>query len=304
MHSRLVHPSIVFRALRAVVLTRQDLLAHGMSPRGIAAAVHRGDLIRARVGHYVLPGTHEGIVRATRVGGIAAAVTATSAAGLWVPPGAGTHVWLAANASRLRDARRMRVRAHAPWGGRFQAHWGRLDGPLQPRMGCVPLEDALRQVVEREPRRFAVAILDSALAVGLVRPVDLARIRTRLSPDIRSVIDAADGSAGAGTESIVRQVLRDAGFDPEPQFEVPGVGFVDFRLGSRVLIEVDSQQWHGTAEQQARDYERDLELIARGYIVIRINYHQALYGHRELIAAVVAALATARGYEPAPHQLH
>lgn len=277
------------------MLTRRELLAHGMSPRAIAAAVHRGDLIRARVGHYVLPGTYEGIVRATRVGGLAAAVTATSAAGLWNPPGADTHVWLAANGSRLRDSRRTGAGVHAPWGGRFRAHWGRLHARASPRSGSVPLSDALRQVIETEPRRYAIAILDSALVAGLITASDLAGIRARLSPHLRSVVDAVDGSAGSGTESIVRLVLREAGFDPVPQFEVPGVGIVDFRVGLRVLVEVDSRKWHDSPDQRARDFERDLELFARGYIVIRVDYHQALYCHREIVDAVRGALRVARG---------
>ncbi len=79
------------------------------------------------------------------------------------------------------------------------------------------------------------------------------------------------------------------------QVEFAGVGFVDFMVGERVVIEVDSEAWHGGAEQQRRDYARDLELAARGAIVIRVNYSQALYDHPGIVRAVLAALATARG---------
>lgn len=279
----------IFRAARAIVLGRQDLLAGGMTPRAIASAVRRGDLIRVRIGHYTLPGTDDGIVRAIRVGGLAAGVTATSAAGLWVPPRPRTHVWLPSNASRLRSP----TGVHSPGpDGTVVRHWEQLDQESDPRRGTVGLIDALRQVVESESRLHAVAVLDNALSTGVITDAELSTMRRRLSPDLRPILGELDDRSGSGSESIVRLVLRDAGFAPRSQVAISGVGIVDFLVGRSVVVEVDSRAWHDAPHQRARDFERDLALYARGYVVIRVDYRQALFDHALIVRAVAAALVT------------
>lgn len=281
----------IFRAARAIVLRRQDLIAGGMTPRAIASAVQRGDLIRVRIGHYALPGTDDGIVRATKVGGLAAGVTATSAAGLWVPPGPRTHVWLTSNASRLRSL--TGVHSQSP-DAAVVRHWEQLDQKPDPRRGAVGLIDALRQTVESEPRLHAVAVLDSALSSGVITAAELSTMRRRLRPDLRLILDEVDHRSGSGSESIVRLVLRDAGFAPRSQVAISGVGIVDFLVGSSVVVEVDSRAWHEAPHRRARDFERDLALYARGYVVIRVDYRQALFDHAIIVRAVAAALVTVR----------
>ena len=113
---------------------------------------------------------------------------------------------------------------------------------------------------------------------------------------LAALLTAADPRAESGTESVVRQVLQEAGFAPRSQVVIPGVGRVDFQVGERVLIEVDSKEWHGKPEHRARDYRRDLALIRRGYLVIRVSYQQALFDHAAIIAAVAGALLATSGH--------
>lgn len=288
-----MHAVDAFRTLGRFTARTRELRELGVTTRGLASAVRRGDLVRVRVGHYALPGSAPHPFAAVRVGGIAACVSAGELFGLWLPPGAIPHVWLQRNASRLRDP--PRDHSIVPGDQTHVCHWKALRGPIDRERGAVSLLDCLVQVVECEPRLSAIAILDSALASGVLDSRGLAELADALPVAQRGILTDLDTAAGSGTESIVRTVLRDAGFSVATQVEFRGVGFVDLLVGSKVVVEVDSTEWHGTDTQQARDYQRDLELVARGHIVVRVNYRQALYDHQGVLRAVRGALATARG---------
>jgi very-short-patch-repair endonuclease len=104
----------------------------------------------------------------------------------------------------------------------------------------------------------------------------------------------ADGRAGSGTETLVRLALQAAGIRVTPQVKIPGVGFVDLLVGTRVVVEIDSESWHSTAEQRAEDYRRDLLLHRLGYAVVRVSYEQAMRQRSEVVAAVIVAVRASR----------
>jgi len=282
-----------FRAAGQFSVRTRDLRELGVTTRGIAAAVHRGDLLRVRIGHYALPGDPVHHRAALRVGGVAACVTAASGYGMWLPPDALPHVWLESTASRLRELPSRRVIPHDE--PTHVRHWSVLVEPLDLVRGSVSIVDALAQVIRCQPRYEAIAVLDSAARLGLLDPPTRARVLDVLTLGEGDLLQHIDGAAGSGTESIVRMVLRDAGLAVRTQVRIEGVGIVDLMVGARVIVEVDSKRWHGAADQQSRDYDRGLERVARGYIVGRVNYHQALHDHPGVLRAVRRALATARG---------
>src|SRR3978361_608451 len=78
--------------------------------------------------------------------------------------------------------------------------------------------------------------------------------------------------------SFARSQLCTATQDPSP-----GVGRVDFVVGERFVVEADSKAWHDGSVAFAEDRRRDLELHARGYIVLRLSYWQVI---NELDAAM------------------
>lgn len=174
-------------------------------------------------------------------------------------------------------------------------HWSDLHAAIDRPRGAVALLDALTQVVDCQPDHIAIAVLDSALHNGRLGRDDLGTIESWIARDRRSILQHLDAAAQSGTESIVRAVLRRAGLEVRTQAAFAGVGLVDLLVGERVVVEVDSTQWHAKAEHRRRDYIRDLELTARGAIVVRVSYLQALYDHDGILRAVLAALATARG---------
>ena len=286
-------PSLALQTLGLFSARTRELRALGATTRGLAVSVHRGEIMRVRIGHYALPGAARHPAAALRIGGVAACVSAAERFGLWMPPDVAPHVWLPVNASRLREPPVDRSRH--PGSETHIRHWSELCEPVDRERGTVSFLDCLVQVIQCQPRLYSIAILDSAMKAALLTPTGRELLRVLLPQAERGILDLIDASAGSGTESIVRTILRDAGLTVRSQVEFPGVGFVDFLVGARVVIEVDSKEWHGTAEQQVRDYHRDLELIARGFVVIRISYRQALGDHPGILRAVVAALATARG---------
>lgn len=210
-----------------------------------------------------------------------------------MPADAVPHVWLHRNASRLRRPPLQRGMITEELD--HVRHWSDLHAAVDRPRGSVALLDALAQVVDCQPEHIAVAVLDSARHTGRLDDGDLGTIESWIARDRRSILQHLDPAAQSGTESIVRTVLRRAGLEVRTQAAFPGVGFVDLLVGGRVVVEVDSDQWHTMPEHQRRDYARDLELTARGAIVVRVNYRQALYDHDGILRAVFAALATARG---------
>lgn len=284
----------VFAAHSTLCLTRRELLSAGVSPRSISAAVHAGVVIRARRGVYCPAITPRHVVRALRVGGLAACTTAAESYGLWVPERRITEVWLPHRASRLRSPENRRVPlAHADR-SRLRTHWRPLHDQLSADSWRVGGFDAVAQCLGCLAREWAIAVLDSALGNGVVGSHELAALEAVVPVDRRQWVRLADGRAGSGTETLVRLALQDAGLRVTPQAQISGVGRVDLLVGTRVVVEVNSERWHSTPEQRAEDYRRDLELGRLGYVVVRVSYDQATGQRDDVVAAVMRAVRTSR----------
>lgn len=280
-------------------LTRAELLALGVSPRSIAASVDAQLVIRARRGVYTPATSPRHVVRALRVGGLAACTTAAESFGLWVPEQRLTEVWLPRQASRLRSADSRRIPISLADRSRLRTHWRPLADPAAKETWRVGRFDAVAQCMRCLPRDAAMAVLDSALSLGAIGAHEVRALEAVVPSDRRSWIHLADGRAGSGTESLVRLALHDAGFRVTPQVRIPGVGFVDMLVGTRVVVEVDSERWHSTPEQRAVDSRRDLELYRLGFVVVRVRYDQAVYGRAAVVAAVERAVRTSRSMRAA-----
>lgn len=288
-----------FSVRSTLSLTRAELLALGVSPRSIAASVNAGLVIRARRGVYVPASATLHVVRALRVGGPAACTTAAESFGLWVPELRLTEVWLPRQASRLRSAHSRRVPLALADRSHLRTHWHPLVDPRAADSWRVGRLDAVAQCVRCLPRELAIAVLDSALSLGVVGAHELPALEAVVSNDRRPWVSLADGRAGSGTESLVRLALHDAGFRVTPQVRIPGVGFVDLLVGTRVVVEVDSERWHSTPQQRAEDSRRDLELHRLGFVVVRVRYDQAMNERDAVVAAVERAVRTSRSLRAA-----
>lgn len=130
------------------------------------------------------------------------------------------------------------------------------------------LLDCLRSL----PFADALAIADSALRSGVTHTHLLALARDARGPGaltIRRIAALADRRAANPFESALRAICLDVdGLEVVPQVPIHDPHFlgrpdlVDCRL--RIVIEVDSFEWHGTRSGLVRDARRYNALIAAG----------------------------------------
>ncbi|WP_285105166.1 type IV toxin-antitoxin system AbiEi family antitoxin domain-containing protein [Promicromonospora sp. MEB111] len=147
----------------------------------------------------------------------------------------------------------------------------------------VEPELALVQALPTLSRDDAVASLDSALHRGLIEPTQLVTIRRRLRRRRNSLkvipwLALADGRAESPPESHARLRLHDAGIAPDDLqrdlFDAAGrfLGRADmvwYLGGGRwLIVEIDSQEFHGTDRQVEHDVVRQNGLLGEGRNII------------------------------------
>jgi hypothetical protein len=159
----------------------------------------------------------------------------------------------------------------------------------------------------RRGRRTQALVAVDALANATrlhssdVHPV-LARHRgVRGLVQLREVLDLMDGGAESPQETRTRLVLIDAGL-PRPQTQIIVVGdfhgkrhsrvdmgYEDFKVG----VEYDGEQHWTDPQQYEYDIDRHAELLARGWVIIRVSADMLRYRPHVIVARVCAALRAA-----------
>ncbi len=76
----------------------------------------------------------------------------------------------------------------------------------------------------------------------------------------------------------------------ERQVHIPGVGRVDFLIGTRLVVEVDGFSYHSNPAQFEADRRRDALLSQLGYRVLRFSYLQVMESWKDVETAVLAAV--------------
>jgi very-short-patch-repair endonuclease len=107
---------------------------------------------------------------------------------------------------------------------------------------------------------------------------------------VRRLAGRATAHSDSGTESLLKLELLRLGIPFIQQALIDGVGAVDFLIGERLVIEVDSRAHHS---DPYRDRRRDAELGIRGYRVLRFMYSQIVYEWPVVEAAILAAMLRA-----------
>jgi len=272
----------------AEIRTTDELRRAGVSEHQLTALVRARSLLRVRRGHYALPGAADVLLRAVRIGGRVACVSAAWRYGIWVAKDLFPHVAMAHSASRLRSpANRFRALDDQNRDG-CTLHWS----PTADSGGYeVSLIDSLVQIVRCQSAPLAIAALDSALNSTLLANLD--EVFARLPRRYARLEKRVDRRSMSGIETLVRLMVEDAGIPFDLQVTFAGVGDVDLVLDDRVVIEVDGREHH--ENKQLRDYARDAALAARGYVVLRFDYAQVVYAPDVVMAAIRGALSATRG---------
>ena len=71
------------------------------------------------------------------------------------------------------------------------------------------------------------------------------------------------------------------------------IGFkrVDFLIGDRLIVEVDSEEFHHNPAAFEEDRRRDQQFVAWGYTVIRLTYRQVMFEREAALDRVCKAIA-------------
>ncbi len=261
------------RAMGSIASIAQ-LEAAGFSGAYVRAARRRGGVVRVRRGWYALPTAHPLLVAAARVGGSLTCVSGATLRGAWSPPGAALHVAVPNGSRHLKHpVDGSPIRASRPG---LVLHWSGPSGDMSSFVaGALSMRECLVEVLRCQPADMAFAVIESVLAKGLVDSADIAWL-TDTVPSRRRVLQLAGTESGSGTESLFRYRLSKSGVRMRSQVEIPGVGLVDFLIGDRLIVEIDSNEHHGSRHQRVRDLGRDAVAHAFGYLPLRFDYVQVI----------------------------
>ncbi len=253
------------------------LLEAGKTASQIRSAVAHKRLRRLRRGWFAVAGAVESVVGAVEAGGTASCVTALRLYGVWVPEGAGS--------THIRFRRRGRSGC-LPYGHN------------PPLVASVDdLSTAVRCAARCVDAETLVVLLDSIMHLGLASYEQLEAILMPTPARIRALLRKTD-RAEAGTETMSRLRLRRAGIRVRTQVQLTPDHRVDLLIGDRLVVECDSREFHSSWEQQTKDRKRDRELMALGYLVIRLTYHQVCFGWEAAFQDILAIVRAGRHVWP------
>lgn len=261
------------------------LLRMGWTGRALAAAVHRGTIVRVRQGWYASAFEPAGNLAAWRVGGRLTCVSGAAFFGLSTRSTGGIHVAVSPTASRLRDPSDMRRRL-TPQSGTV-IHW------RPSRAGSAFVESPLTCLLDMcqcESPEFVVAAVDSALHAGLISRRVWLRVLADLPLKRRLQLADVDGRSESIIESLSRFRCRAVGLRVRIQVTLaPGLR-VDLLIGDRLVVETDGREYHADPAAFERDRIRDARLTALGYRVLRFSYSQVMHNWPSVEAAIFAAV--------------
>lgn len=270
------------------VAKKSELLRLGFTEDQVLTAVKRGDIRRARKGWYAVPDLREPVFRAVRVGGRLACVSAARHHGLWVPSSdLELHVDVPGTGSRLRTQTDHRRRLTSHPDDSIVIHW-RKDSERRGDRLSVAIPECIDQIFRCQGAVAGFVVLESALNQHRLTVSDRHVLHAMLPRQARSLAEQASTLSQSGTESLLRLQLLSLGIGFAQQVPVRGVGRVDFLVGDRLIIEVDSKEHH---TDPYADRRRDAALSALGYRVLRFMYSQVVYEWQSVEAAILAAIS-------------
>lgn len=184
--------------------------------------------------------------------------------GVWVPPTSGRH-------------------QTAPFGARAAPAVGHPGVIAHPRLRTWPDDQPILPVAMAASHAArclapldAAAVLDSIAHQGLLDCPELDAVLHGLPDRTRRLIGPISSRSMSGTETRVRRLFEKRGVEVVAQWWVDGVGYVDLRVGERLIIECDSRAHHAHPAGYATDRLRDRRLVALGYQVVRLTWEDVM----------------------------
>ena len=261
--------------VRDGAISRRDLLAEGMTRSAVAWWLGNGRLCPLHLGVYALGHVERSPLFAANAALLAcgpdAVLSHRSAAALW----------------RLIDGWPEQVEVTAP--GRH-----RRPGVLAHQTRSLPPSQVTRHrdLPVTTPARTLLDLAESLPEHELVRAVNEAQVlRVVTADDLVSTLIGAHGRHGAPRlraivapgDAPTESVLEDLAVAWLERYDVPRPERNQWIAGKRVdmlwraervIVELDGRTFHDHPQAFERDRERDAELAARGWIVIRITWRR------------------------------
>ena len=273
---------------RGGVAATHELLRDGHTSHSLTRAVRRGEILRARQGHYCCPELPPQQLRALRVGGLVTGLAAADAYGLWTPKHHELHVAVDEHARGLRSLDE-RPDVAARWTGTPGGGTRTLVDPVS----------CLVDVAKQHPPLVAFTVVESALWHGVITTAEWQRALDSLPARTRGQLDRVGRKSESGGESQLRFQLLSMGVELRQQVTFRGIGRVDILIGDGLIIEADGAEFHTSRRDFEEDRRRDALLAARGYRVLRFSYDQIVSRWPEVEAAILAAIARGDHLHPA-----
>jgi very-short-patch-repair endonuclease len=288
---RVVHVDVVIARVAAGqkgMVTSAQLASAGLGGDAVRARVRKGRLHRVFRGAYSLSPSLMPFARemaATLACGDGAMVSHRTAGALWgiLPPAKEIHVTVPSRSGKSREG----IRIHRP-----------KTPPKRTTRHGVPtttLDQTLLDLARTEPPDTLERALNEARAQGLTtnrRLLSLAESSATKpgAKNLRAVLHGNDtGFTRSRAERELHRLIDGAGLPrPERNVHVEGRERDAVWRKQRLVVEVDGYASHGTREAFERDRERDAELAARGWRVVRVTWRQ-LTGEPTAVAARLGA---------------
>jgi very-short-patch-repair endonuclease len=254
------HAVVAYRQLIALGLSRGAIQARVRSGR--LHPIHRGVY---SVGHAVISRRGE-LMAAVLACGPNAALSRYSAAELWeLLPRKGAVIDVV-NATRSRD--RKGIRVHEGSGDRTKRH-------------NIPVTTVARTLLDLATTKDLPRAIEAAERSGWLNQREIRELcerhpRRKGLKALRAAMAAYDPLMRHTRSELERDFLRECrrlGL-PKPEVNVKVEGFeVDmFWREAKLIVELDSWEFHRTRPAFERDRRRDAALLVKGYRVLRVSY--------------------------------
>ena len=265
----------------------RTLAAYDINDKQRARAVNSGAVERLRRGWFALAGLDSQAVRAIRAGGHLSCVSLLGLHGVWLPLDERMHIISVAPRSRLRSPEN---RAHPLMGSAPPVvalqrirHAYTIDPTVSLACACACAAACLTIT-------DAIIMLDSVRNLRVLPDAHIEEALASLSQTRQTALAHSRAGAESGTETLVRLRLTGLHLRVRPQVQIQGVGRVDLVVGDRLVIEVDSRAHHDNPAAYEHDRTRDLALVERGYLVIRVTYRRVMSDMGSIERAVLAVV--------------
>lgn len=265
-------PDSAFNYAKHGIVSRQALLADGMSRTQLELAQELGTHTRVSRSLFATTSAHSGLVAAIRAGGALSCLSALHLYGIWTVSVPSVH--------HIRRAERRRRDGKVPGAVECRSTLSHRRVPLD------SLDAALMAVFLNHDDEDAIVAMDCVLHTRLRDRASLQMMLMSAPKRKQQLLGVATGLVESAVESLFRFRLWQVKVRVRPQVHIPGIGRVDFLIGTRLIVEIDGAAYHSGNREFRRDRKRDRRAAEMGYITLRFTAAEVLHAWPEVLGLI------------------